>query len=234
MLLRELKRRKVTRTCIIYVVVCWGVLQVGDIVFPALGLDADVASRYCLYLAVAGFPLTFALAWFFQITPEGIVRTTPFVERRVLSNMAPINDRRSRGLSQYIRKDSAESEYDWILVAESGPLAGLSFGIDREVVLGRGLDCDLTLISPHVSRRHAALSLEQDGLYITDLGSSNGTVINGRAISTRQALQNNDELRFNDIVFRIDEANVARRSTQQTEDKTVWMKTAYNLKDRDA
>ena len=89
------------------------------------------------------------------------------------------------------------------------------------------------MISPHVSRRHAALSLEQDGLYITDLGSSNGTVINGRA-STRRALQNNDELRFNDIVFRIDEANVARRSTQQTEDKTVWMKTAYNLKDRDA
>ena len=60
MLLRELKRRKVTRTCIIYVLVCWGVLQVGDIVFPALGLDADVASRYCLYMAIAGFPLTFA------------------------------------------------------------------------------------------------------------------------------------------------------------------------------
>ena len=117
------------RTCIIYVVVCWGVLQ-DDIVFPALGLDADVASRY-YYLAVAGFPLTFALAWFFQITPEGIV------PRRLWSAgccpMAPINDRRSRGLSQYM--NSAESEYDWILVAESSPLAGLSFGIDREVVL---------------------------------------------------------------------------------------------------
>ena len=30
---RELKRRKVTRTCILYVLVCWGVLQVGDIIY---------------------------------------------------------------------------------------------------------------------------------------------------------------------------------------------------------
>ena len=59
-------------------------------------------------------------------------------------------------------------------------------------------------------------------------------MINGSFISTRQALQNNDELRFKDIVFRIVEVNVARRSTQQTQDKTVWMKTSYNRQDQDS
>ena len=72
---RELRRRKVTRTCVLYFVLCWGVLQVGDIVYPALGLDPDQASLIFLYLAIAGFPVTFAVAWFLQITPQGIVRT---------------------------------------------------------------------------------------------------------------------------------------------------------------
>ena len=91
---QELKRRKVTRTCILYIVLCWGVLQVGDILYPALGLDPDKASLAFLYLAVAGFPVTFLVAWFLQLTPHGIVRTGSFVERRVLSNVAPINERR--------------------------------------------------------------------------------------------------------------------------------------------
>ncbi len=232
MLFRELKRRKVTRTCIIYVLVCWGALQVGDIVFPALGFDADAASLYFLYLAIAGFPLTFALAWFFQITPEGIVRTLPFVERRILSNMPPINDRRSRGLAHYIRKDGEGAEYDWILVAETGPLAGLSFAITKEVVLGRALECDLSVVSPHVSRRHAVLGLDNAQLYIADLGSSNGTVINDREITTRQPLRNNDELRFHDIVFRVVEVHSAKRSAQQTSDKTTWVRTSFTRDDR--
>ena len=64
----ELRRRKVIRTCLLYILVCWGALQVFDIVAPALGYDADLVSRYFLYASVLGFPITFALAWFFQFT----------------------------------------------------------------------------------------------------------------------------------------------------------------------
>ena len=229
---RELKRRKVTRTCILYILVCWGALQVGDILFPALGFDADLGSRYFLYGAVIGFPVNFALAWFFQITPQGIVRTTSFVERRVLANIPPINDRRTGGVTHYFRKGDSEPGYQWTLTAETGPLAGLSFGVTKDIVLGRSLECDLAVVSPHVSRQHARLSMVDDQLYVEDLGSANGTVVNGKAISKRQALRNEDELRFHDIIFRVTEMFSARRSELDAANKTTFIQAPVVDDDR--
>ena len=157
---REMKRRRVMRTCLYYIIACWFILQVGDIVYPAVGLDDDKASRLFLYIAILGFPVNFALAWYFQITPRGIVRTTSFVERRVLKNIPPINDRRHGGVSTYFQTNDAQDS-SWIISAETGPLAGLSFGVEGPIELGRSLDCDLAIVSPHVSRRHARLDLEE-------------------------------------------------------------------------
>ncbi|WP_240500169.1 hypothetical protein [Halioglobus japonicus] len=116
----ELRRRKVIRTCLLYVLVCWGALQVFDIVVPAMGYDADLVSRYFIYAAVLGFPVTFALAWFFQFTSHGIVRTQSFVERRVLDNVSPVNDRRRSGVSNFLRKGEEAEEHQWIVSAETG------------------------------------------------------------------------------------------------------------------
>lgn len=221
--LRELKRRKVLRTCALYILLCWGALQVGDILFPALGLDADIASRNLLAAAVLGFPVTFALAWFYQITPEGIVRTPPFVERRVLSNIRPINDRRNRPVSTYFRRGDPHPDFDWILTAETGPLAGLSFGVTRALTLGRALDCDVAIVSPHVSRIHARLDLEDGRLHIEDLGSANGTVVNGQPLQSRRALSHDDEVRLHDIVFRVAEARPGRRPGRDATSVTTFI-----------
>ena len=104
-LMRELKRRKVARSCIVYVVLCWGALQVADIIFPALEMGESSASKMFLYAAVAGFPVVFALSWFYRISPEGLVRTTSFVERRLIDSLSPINERRQQSMSNYFRKD---------------------------------------------------------------------------------------------------------------------------------
>lgn len=199
----ELRRRKVVQTCVLYVLVCWGILQVGDIVFPVMGLDTDLASRNALYLVLLGFPLNVAIAWFFQISSNGIVRTTSFVERRVLNNIPPINDRRHGGVTNYFRKDKALPECKWILTAETGPLTGLSFGVTQTLVMGRALECDVALVSQAVSRQHARLDLDGDKLTVEDLGSANGTVVNGEKIDTLCSLHHEDELRFHDIVFRV-------------------------------
>lgn len=222
--LSELKRRKVFRTCILYVLVCWGALQVCDIVAPALGYDADLVSRYLLYLAVLGFPVNFALAWFFQFTKDGIVRTDKFVERRVLSNVPPINDRRRHGVGNYFRKGDEDIPFRWTLEAETGPLSGLSFGVNDPVVVGRALECDLAIITPHVSRQHARLEVTDGHLYVEDLGSSNGTVLNGKTTEGRQQLRHDDELRFHDIIFRVCE-NTSRPSSEQAMDKTTFIQT---------
>jgi FHA domain-containing protein len=52
-----------------------------------------------------------------------------------------------------------------------------------EMVIGRSGDCDLVLDDPKVSKRHARIVLGEDGARILDLGSRNGTMVNGRPVS---------------------------------------------------
>ncbi|TVP54017.1 MAG: hypothetical protein EA351_14140 [Gemmatimonadales bacterium] len=71
----ELRRRRVIRVAVVYAVVAFTVLQVADILFPALQLP-DWAMSFIAALAILGFPVAVALAWAFDITDEGVVRAS--------------------------------------------------------------------------------------------------------------------------------------------------------------
>ncbi len=219
----ELRRRQVIRTCILYVLLCWAVVQVAEILAPPLGFDSDAVIRLALIGAFVGFPVTMVLSWFYKFTTHGIERTDAFVERRVLNNIAPINDRRHDGVGMYFAKGRENRVYDWIISVETGPLSGLSFGVDESVTLGRALDCDIAIVTPHVSRQHAQLAVEDGQLYAEDLGSSNGTIVNGKRIEARQALHHEDELRLHDIVFRISESITRPNSERQAMNETTFV-----------
>jgi hypothetical protein len=217
---RELRRRKVPQTSVLYLLLAWFLLQAGEILLPGFGFD-DSAAVYLLAGLIAGFPVAALMAWYFQITPRGIVRTRPFVERRVLENIPPINDRRRdggliRGLS------TTEEMPHWRILAESGPLRELEFAIEGPVVIGRALECEITLVAPHLSRRHARLSVEEGALWIEDLGSSNGTMVNGQPVTDRRRLQHRDQIAFFDIVFTvIEEASRIELRKQASQDTTM-------------
>ena len=49
-------------------------------------------------------------------------------------------------------------------------------------LLGRGTDCDLRLVDPGVSRHHAELRVEDGEVVLVDLGSTNGTFVNGQPV----------------------------------------------------
>jgi adenylate cyclase len=70
---RELRRRKVVRAAVVYVVAAWVVVEVASVLFPALLLP-DWTQRLVLGLAMLGFPLALVLAWAFELSPEGIRR----------------------------------------------------------------------------------------------------------------------------------------------------------------
>lgn len=70
----ELKRRRVVRVGVTYAAAVFVLLQVADIVLPALEYS-DAALRPLLIVALLGFPIVLLLAWLFDLTPEGIVRT---------------------------------------------------------------------------------------------------------------------------------------------------------------
>ncbi|HTO95690.1 MAG TPA: FHA domain-containing protein, partial [Myxococcales bacterium] len=55
-----------------------------------------------------------------------------------------------------------------------------------ELVIGRSSDLDLVLVEDLVSRKHAKLTLEGGGITIADLGSTNGTFVNGEKVRRRQ------------------------------------------------
>lgn len=73
-LFAELRRRRVFRTLALYIVGAWGLMQVADVLLPALGLPED-SIRYLLFASIAGFPVALVFGWFFDITANGIHRT---------------------------------------------------------------------------------------------------------------------------------------------------------------
>src|SRR5213082_2322665 len=71
----EVKRRKVYRVAVAYIVAGGGIIQLASAVFPAWDLPAW-ALRLVIVLLLIGFPIALILAWAFDVTPQGI-RATP-------------------------------------------------------------------------------------------------------------------------------------------------------------
>jgi hypothetical protein len=69
---------------------------------------------------------------------------------------------------------------------------------EHTVVLGRLPDCDITLNDTNVSRRHAEIRPAGDGFVLVDLGSTNGSKVNGLRVAQRE-LVDGDELGFGNI-----------------------------------
>jgi hypothetical protein len=71
------------------------------------------------------------------------------------------------------------------------------------LVLGRSPDCQVVIDHPSVSRAHARIDAGADGEHaIADLGSSNGTFVNGARVE-RATLRDGDVLRLGDCAFRV-------------------------------
>lgn len=82
-----------------------------------------------------------------------------------------------------------------ILVVQEGQLAGKRWSLNKsEFVVGRGEDCEVVLPDRQVSRRHFRIVRDEDGYSVEDLGSKNGTYVNGAAVRGSVQLQDGDEI----------------------------------------
>jgi len=84
----------------------------------------------------------------------------------------------------------------WVLGIESGPLKGQRFPLGERLKIGRALDNDLVLTGTQVSRQHAVIERAGQGYKIRDLGSGNGTLVNGVLISKPTELKSGDVLQI--------------------------------------
>jgi adenylate cyclase len=72
----------------------------------------------------------------------------------------------------------------------------------RPLILGRGVASDIAIYDPTISRRHAELTVAAEGVHVKDLGSSNGTAINGRRVAAGR-LGPNDSVTFGKLVYQL-------------------------------
>lgn len=81
-----------------------------------------------------------------------------------------------------------------LLIAQAGPLEGQRWKIRSELLLGRDPDCDIVIPMRQVSRHHARIFRGENGTMVEDLGSKNGTYINGHHVEEVVRLEEGDEI----------------------------------------
>lgn len=102
----------------------------------------------------------------------------------------------------------------------SGKYQGGEFPLppSKEIVVGRSSELDMVLVEDMVSRRHAKLTVTGDQIFIQDLGSTNGTFVNGEKIK-RAALQEGDRVLIGTSIIKVIASDVAPQSQSEAKAK---------------
>ncbi len=110
------------------------------------------------------------------------------------------------------------------LVALTGPLKGQIIMLAAETSIGRGSSNHIAVSDPSLSRRHCLVKGAETGFSLTDLGSSNGTYVNGVPVQER-LLEHGDQISLGDSVFffllREEEAPAPVRSVRLSDDELL-------------
>jgi pSer/pThr/pTyr-binding forkhead associated (FHA) protein len=101
----------------------------------------------------------------------------------------------------------------------SGKYQGGEFPItpDKQIVIGRSSDLDMVLVEDMVSRKHARIAMQGDQVFIEDLGSTNGTFVNGEKIK-RARLKEGDRVLIGTSILKLIAADAAPESSTSTTD----------------
>lgn len=90
-----------------------------------------------------------------------------------------------------------------LLVVRSDTQNGLDFTVRDSVVLGRSDQADVKLDDPYASEFHLRLTTKDDRLVLTDLGSTNGTYVNGRRATAPVDLNRGDSVQVGKTVMEV-------------------------------
>src|SRR3954470_18817710 len=105
----------------------------------------------------------------------------------------------------------------------SGKYQGGEFPLrmNREIIIGRSSDLDMVLVEDMVSRRHAKISSTEAEVYIQDMGSTNGTFVNGEKIAGRALLHEGDRILVGTSIIKVVavEGNIATQTEAEARRK---------------
>ncbi|MGH2715932.1 MAG: FHA domain-containing protein, partial [Thermoleophilaceae bacterium] len=91
------------------------------------------------------------------------------------------------------------------VVAAMGHQPGTRFDVGAGATLGRSDGADINVNDPFASSAHARIFQRGDFMYLEDMGSTNGTYLNGRQVRTTERLKVADTIRIGDTEYRYQE-----------------------------
>lgn len=89
------------------------------------------------------------------------------------------------------------------VIVEGSSTSGKSFDLRDEVILGRGEKCHVVLDDTYVSTVHARLFPKSEAIYVEDLGSTNGTYLNRRRVTSAMEVQRGDHVKVGKTVLEL-------------------------------
>lgn len=170
-LLSELKRRSVFKVATVYAATAWGASMGAAELLPAFGAP-DWSVRAFVLLALLGLPIAIVVAWAYEITPHGIVRDGGDEPESVASSPVAATS------TTMLLGPAGSVHVTW---HDAKGVHERTFTSDFRI--GRDEGCELHLDDPLISRRHVEVSHRDGVWWISDLGSSNGTLLDQRQIS---------------------------------------------------
>ncbi|MEY2397187.1 MAG: hypothetical protein QOJ00_361 [Actinomycetota bacterium] len=146
--------------------------------------------------------LLLSLIWLFFLRVLGLLAAKPraaaapavtsAVATQAPAPAAPSSSSSSRGASRASLR-----------VVSGGALANKEFVVGDEATLGRGQGCQVQIPDSMVSQLHARLFRTPKGLHIEDLGSTNGTYLNGRKVGGPAKVKKGDRVRVGPVELEV-------------------------------
>ncbi|TCO46126.1 FHA domain-containing protein [Kribbella antiqua] len=137
-------------------------------------------SELTLTLIKLGF---LALLWMFVLAVLSVIRSDLFgakIDSRTAASLAPNNSRTPKAAKPVKKRKGLPGS---VTIAD-GPQAGVGATLVEEpVIIGRGSDCQIRLDDDYSSTRHSRLFLSEGQWWVEDLGSTNGTYLDGQRVT---------------------------------------------------
>lgn len=90
-----------------------------------------------------------------------------------------------------------------LFLTEPAAMAGRVIVVEEPILVGRGTEADVTFDDPFISDRHVRFDRLGNRLVIEDLGSTNGTAVNGIPVVGRRALDRGDVIRIGQTMMEV-------------------------------
>jgi pSer/pThr/pTyr-binding forkhead associated (FHA) protein len=148
-------------------------------------------SELTLTLIKLGF---LALLWMFVLSVLSVIRSDLFGAKVDARAVAAVPDTKPAKAAKQQRKKRGQPGS---LTIADGPQSGVSAQLGGEpVIIGRGSDCQIKLDDDYSSTRHARLFLSDGQWWVEDLGSTNGTYLNGQRLTRPVAAEIGGSIRI--------------------------------------